>query len=686
MTAQLVRKLLVANRGEIACRVMRTAQALGVATVAVYSDPDRDAPHVELADEAIALGGTAAAENYLHIEALLDAASRTGADAVHPGYGFLSESAGFARACRDAGLTFVGPSPEAMEEMSDKLRAKELMRDAGVPVLEAVEVTAETDLDQAAATVGWPVLVKAASGGGGKGMRVVGEDEDLGQAVDAARREAEAAFGDPTVFLERYLSQPRHIEVQILGDTVGTVVHLGERECSIQRRHQKIVEESPSPAVDEKLRDRLGSAAVAAGQALGYENAGTVEFVADQAGEFYFLEVNTRLQVEHPVTEAAWGIGDAGELDLVRLQLSVARGEPLEFAQDDLTLRNHAVEARLYAEDPAAGFLPATGTLAVWELATPPGVRADEGVRAGSEIGTAYDPMLAKVIAAAPARTDAALLLARALEQSRIHGVTTNRDFLAEVLAHEAFLAGETHTGFIDEHLATDESRRQTDRRALATHAVAAALVGAHERLRALPVLKSIRPGWRNNRSQLQHTAYDTAHDTGEDEPVEVRYGLERDGAWTAMVDDAEHRVLIGGWPDEREDGCLDLAVDGHRLRARVATDGTTAYVDSPLGHATLVERPRFTQAEAEEIPGGLDAPMPGTATIVEVNEGQQVTRGDLLIVLEAMKMEHRVTAPYDGEVSEVRVTAGAGVDAGDILVVIEQADADEAEQGAAVG
>ncbi len=438
----MITTLLIANRGEIARRIIRTASAMGITTVAAYAEGDSGAPYVAEADRAVALPGRSAAQTYLNIDALLAAAAAAGADAVHPGYGFLSERAAFARAVTAAGLTWVGPPPEAIEVMGDKLAAKRLMADVGVPVLPSWEVTG--DALPGLGGVALPLIVKAAAGGGGKGMRVVAEQGELAEAVAAARRESAAAFGDPTVFLERYVAQARHVEIQILADTRGGAVHCFERECSIQRRHQKIIEESPSPAVGAELRDRMGAAALAAAKAVGYSGAGTVEFILEPSGDFWFLEMNTRLQVEHPVTEAVTGI------DLVREQLLVAQSLPLSVTQSGLALDGHAIEARLYAEDPAAGFLPATGTLLDWAPAAAPRCRWDSGVERGSVVGVEFDPMLAKVIAHAPTRDEAALRLALALERSRIRGVTTNRDFLVAALRHPEFLAGHTTTDFIE--------------------------------------------------------------------------------------------------------------------------------------------------------------------------------------------------------------------------------------------
>ncbi|MDP2627453.1 MAG: biotin carboxylase N-terminal domain-containing protein, partial [Candidatus Rokubacteria bacterium] len=440
-------RLLIANRGEIARRIIRSARQMGLATVTVYADPDAHAPFVTEADEAIALGGTAAAETYLDADKLIAAAQRAGADCVHPGYGFLSENGAFAEAVITAGLVWVGPRPETIRAMGDKLAAKTLMAKAGVPTLPAVAVESPAQAAQAAAAgLEYPLLVKAAAGGGGRGMRVVRRAEDLIAAVESARREAQGAFGDERVFLEPFLEGIRHVEVQILGDSHGQVIHCFERECSIQRRHQKIVEEAPSPALTPALREQICEAAVAAGRAMGYESAGTVEFILDARGRFFFLEVNTRLQVEHPVTEAITG------LDLVREQLRIAQGERLERKQEEIGVQGHAIEVRLYAEDPAHDFLPAAGRLLAWEEPAGLGARFDSGVVAGSEVSVHFDPMLAKVIVHAATRTEAALRLATVLERLRLHGVTTNRDFLVGVLRHEAFLAGHTTTDFIERH------------------------------------------------------------------------------------------------------------------------------------------------------------------------------------------------------------------------------------------
>ncbi|WP_433506533.1 biotin carboxylase N-terminal domain-containing protein [Pseudonocardia halophobica] len=656
MSTSTIQKLLIANRGEIAARVMRTAHALGIATVAVYSDPDADAPFVRLADEAVRLPGAVPADTYLRGDLVIEAARATGADAVHPGYGFLSENAGFARDCAAAGLTFVGPSPEAIASMGSKLEAKALMDKAGVPVLPGATVGPDTDLGAVAADIGFPVLVKAAFGGGGRGMRVVHDPAELADAVEGARREAASAFGDGTVFLERFVVDPRHVEVQIVGDTHGEVVHVFERECSIQRRYQKIVEESPSPAVDDALRAELGAAAVAAGKAIGYTGAGTVEFVLDQDGRFFFLEVNTRLQVEHPVTELVTG------LDLVALQLRVAEGEPLPPEVTGAVLDGHAIEVRLYAEDVPAGFLPATGTLHRFRIPELPGVRLDTGVEDGSVVSPHYDPMLAKVIAHGRTRAEAARTLARALQRAEIHGVTTNRDLLVDILREPGFLAGRTDTGYLTRHsVLVSGDRRPGDHRH--PQALAAALASQAANRGEARVLGGLPSGWRNVGGMPQRVAYTVGEAT-----LEVAYAFRR-GGLTASVNGERLAVrLLAATPE-----AVELEVDGVRRRYAVHRVPGWSFVDGPDGSAALAEVPRFADPDAVAHAGSLLAPMPGGVVRVLAAPGDTVSAGQALVVLEAMKMEHTVAAPVDGVVGEVHVGAGDQVETGQVLAVVEE-------------
>jgi propionyl-CoA carboxylase alpha chain len=686
-----IRKLLVANRAEIAARVMRTAHGLGISTVAVYSDADAAAPFVRQADEAVRLPGAAPAETYLRGDLILAAAVATGAGAVHPGYGFLAENAAFARDCAAAGITFVGPPPDAIAAMGSKLEAKALMAAAGVPVLPGAAVPAGTDPGEAGARTGFPLLVKAAYGGGGRGMRLVREPAGLPGAVAAASREAASAFGDPTVFLERFVTDPRHVEVQILGDSRGTVVHLFERDCSIQRRYQKVIEEAPSPAVDAALRAALGEAAVAAGKVIGYTGAGTVEFVLDASGDFYFLEVNTRLQVEHPVTEMVTG------LDLVELQLRLAEGEPLPPEVTGARITGHAIEARLYAEDVPAGFRPATGTLYRFDIPAGPGVRVDAGYATGSVIGPHYDALLAKVIAHGRTRDDAARRLARALAGARLQGVTTNRGLLLGILSEPEFLAGRTDTGYLTRHDPAGLGRAApavTNR-----HAAAAALAGQAAHRAAARVLRSLPSGWRNVPSAPQRVSYAAG-----DEEYAVSYrlpgagsgagtghgsGAGADHGWGAGADHgsgagsrAAVELAVNGAPlggrivvAAAAPDTVDLEVDGIRRVYSVhrVTEGsrTSVFVDGPDGSSSLTEVPRFAGPSAADRGGSLLAPMPGLVVRVLAEAGTAVAAGQPLVVLEAMKMEHEVAAPADGVVTELRAAAGQQVEAGQVLAVV---------------
>jgi propionyl-CoA carboxylase alpha chain len=628
-----VTRLLVANRGEVARRVLRTCRDLGIATVAVFSDPDRDAPFVAEADEAVPLGGSTPAESYLRAEAIVAAAERTGADAVHPGYGFLAESADFAERCRKHDLLFIGPSPEALRAMGNKLEAKRLVVAAGVPVLPGAEA-------------GFPVMVKAVFGGGGVGMRVVADPAELEEAMAAGRRAAEAAFGDGDVFLERYLERARHVEVQLAGDAHGRLMPLFERECSIQRRHQKVIEEAPSPAVDAALRRRLGELAVAAGRAVGCTGLATVEFLL-AGGEPRFLEMNPRLQVEHPVTECVTG------WDLVALQIRLAEGSPLPLAPP--TLDGHAIEARLYAEDPGRGFLPSAGTLHRFRIDARPGLRIDAGVVDGSRIDAHYDPLLAKVIAHAPTRVEAARLLAAALERARLHGPPTNRELLVRVLRHPLFLAGEVDTGFLEREVAGGLAGPAAAA-PVWLNAVAAALAGQAER-RAGATLPS---GWRNNPSQLQRTEF---------EGVSVSYRLAREGL-EVEVDGTPRSMRLWSCGPE----LVELEADGVLRRFDVHRVGDLHYVDGPLGPSALRELPRLPEpAPAGPAAGSLVAPLPGVVRRVAVQPGDCVEAGALLVVLEAMKTEHRVTAPHAGTVGDVLVAEGQEVQAGTVLAVLAE-------------
>jgi acetyl-CoA carboxylase biotin carboxylase subunit len=654
------RKILIANRGEIASRIMRTCCEMGIDTVAIYSDPDRHAPFVRQADEAVYIGPPVTAGSFLAIEKIIAAARQVGAEAVHPGYGFLAENADFAQACGDAGVAFIGPTPEAIRRMGSKIEAKKIMAAAGVPIIPGFSAEGLTDRDIEARTreIGYPILIKASAGGGGKGMRVVHNGATLSASLAASRRESKSAFGDDTLLVERYFEAPRHVEMQILGDAHGNLIHCFERECSIQRRYQKIIEEAPSPALDAQKRARMGAAAVAAGQAIGYRNAGTVEFVLDQEGKFYFLEVNTRLQVEHPVTEAVTG------LDLVRLQIQIAQGEPLPFGQQDLTISGHAIEARIYAEDPLNDFLPSTGTLIRWQESPGAGVRYDSGVESGSEVTIYYDPMLAKVIAHAPTRQEASRRLAKALSDMVVFGVRTNLPLLIQVLRHPEFHAGKLNTHFISNHIALERQPTPEQHEADRVHAIALALWLQEQRLAQTPVLRGIPSGWRNNPSQMQEISF-----TSGDAKIPVSYRVNSRSDIDVVVDGVSSKAAVLEWSGAH----IALATDEVCRSCTLATHGDIHYAHSLLGTSELHELPRFPSALREEVHGGCLAPMPGKILAVKAAPGDSVKKGEALIILEAMKMEHEVVAPHDGVVLQVLVEVGQQVDTGAVLVVIEE-------------
>jgi pyruvate carboxylase subunit A/propionyl-CoA carboxylase alpha chain len=642
----MISKVMVANRGEIARRVFATCRRLGIGTVAVYTDPDAASPHVAEADARVRLEGR---NGYLDAQQLIAAARAAGADAIHPGYGFLSENAEFAAAVVDAGLTWIGPPTAAVAAMGSKIEAKKMMAAAGVPVLDELDPETVT-ADQL------PVLIKASAGGGGRGMRVVRELSELPAQVAAARHEAQSAFGDPTVFCERYLATGHHVEVQILADEHGTVWAVGERECSIQRRHQKVIEEAPSPLVERTpgMRAKLFDAARLAAAAIGYAGAGTVEFMASpdgpEGGSFFFLEMNTRLQVEHPVTEETTG------LDLVELQLAVADGGHLD--PDPPPSRGYSIEARLYAEDPAKGWQPQAGT--VHHFAVPGNVRLDTGIVDGSVVSVFYDPMLAKVISYATSRRQAAGVLADALARTRIHGVRTNRDLLVNVLRHPAFLDGATDTAFFDTHGLAELAAPLADQRAVELSALAAALADAAQNRRTATVFAAAPSGWRNLASGCQAKQYSDVAG----EAHEARYRFTRSGVELPGHDDV---TIVAAAPER-----VVLAVDGVERPFDVARYGDQIFVDSPLGPVQLVALPRFPDPDAAVAQGSLLAPMPGSVLRVGASVGDTVTAGQPLIWLEAMKMEHTVTAPSDGVLAELNVEAGQQVDVGAVLARVD--------------
>ncbi|GGX47142.1 acetyl/propionyl-CoA carboxylase subuit alpha [Streptomyces chartreusis] len=637
--------VLVANRGEIAVRVIRTLRSMGVRSVAVFSDADADARHVREADTAVRIGPAPASESYLSVERLLEAAARTGAQAVHPGYGFLAENADFARACADAGLVFIGPSADAISLMGDKIRAKETVKAAGVPVVPGSSGSGLTDaeLADAAREIGMPVLLKPSAGGGGKGMRLVRDEAQLADEIAAARREARASFGDDTLLVERWVDRPRHIEIQVLADGHGNVVHLGERECSLQRRHQKIIEEAPSVLLDEATRAGMGEAAVQAARSCGYRGAGTVEFIVPggDPSSYYFMEMNTRLQVEHPVTELITG------LDLVEWQLRVAAGERLAFGQDDVTLTGHAIEARICAEDPARGFLPSGGTVLRLREPQGDGVRTDSGLSEGTEVGSLYDPMLSKVIAYGPDRASALRKLRAALAETVTLGVQTNAGFLRRLLAHPAVVAGELDTGLVervvDDLVATDVPDEVYE---------AAAAV-------RLDALRPTGAGWTDPFSvpsgwRLGGTARPVSFPLRAQDPVEY---------------------APRGSADVTDDG-VSVTLDGvrhtfHRAADWLGRDGDAWHVRDHDPVAASLTGAAHAGADS------LTAPMPGTVTVVKVAVGDEVTAGQSLLVVEAMKMEHVISAPHAGTVAELDVTPGATVAMDQVLAVITPVEED---------
>jgi acetyl-CoA carboxylase biotin carboxylase subunit len=660
MARRAINKILIANRGEIARRIARTCREMGIATVAVCSDADRDAPLVREADEVVPLGGTRPADSYLKVDAIIDAARKSKSDGVHPGYGFLAENAEFAQACEAAGMTFIGPPAAAIAAMGSKIEAKRRMERAGVPVLPSVEVARQSAADvlRQAEPLGWPLLIKASAGGGGRGMRIAREKRELASLVDVARQESETAFGDGALFIEPYVEAGRHVEIQVFGDTHGNVAHLFERECSIQRRHQKIIEESPSPALDDALRGAMTEAAVRAAKEIGYVNAGTVEFLLVPDGKFYFLEVNTRLQVEHPLTECVTG------LDLVRLQILIASGEPLPREVLDAKVSGHAIEARIYAEDPRERYLPCAGRLHRFRIPAEAGVRVDSAIDETAVVSPYYDPMLAKVIVHAPTRDEAARRLARVLAAAQIHGLRTNRELLVRTLEHPEFLAGKTDTAFLERNDARALAAPLGDEHVERWHAAAAALAAQARRRREATVLGSVPSGWRNNPSQYQHARF---HGAGGE--IVVEYRFERDGLRLRIEGSDQAGVCFEAASGEQ----VRLGIGGVERTYNVHQVGDTFYVDSALGASTLVEVPRFPLPQDETAAGSLVAPLPGVVNEVRVKQGDTVAAGDVVLVIDSMKVFHWISAPLAGRIAEIRVEPGNHVDGGTVLAVIEE-------------
>ncbi len=666
-----INSILIANRGEIACRIIRTVKALGLRAVAVYSEADAEAPHVRLADDAVLIGPPPVAESYLRVDKILAAAKSAGADAIHPGYGFLSENAAFAAACAEAGLIFIGPTPDAIDLMGDKAKAKRRMIDAGVPCIPGYQGVEQDDatLINEAAAIGFPLMVKAAAGGGGRGMRLVHEESALADALTMARSEAENAFGSGDLILERAVMAPRHVEVQVFADHHGAVIHLGERDCSVQRRHQKVLEEAPCPVMTPALREAMGAAAVKAARDIGYRGAGTVEFLLDEDGAFYFLEMNTRLQVEHPVTELVTG------LDLVAMQIRVAQGEPLPLTQDDVSLKGHAIEARLYAEDVSQNFLPATGPVLHWSPATSDGVRIDAGVESGGAVSPFYDPMIAKIIAYGHSRGEARRKLINALRETTLFGVTTNRKFLIDALEKQAFAKGEATTGFIADEF--DDASFAAPTLTPQIAATAAAILHAQATQAAQRSAISVTPaliGWAS--ATRPATPYRFGGPENDLTVAITDYGGHR---YEAVIDEETVCVEILSMGDDR----AALSINGARqavhffnsLPAKPAEQLFLA-VDGADFHLTNLNSIAVSESEQAGA-GAVTAPMHGALIDVFVEPGQKVSRGDRLAVLEAMKMQHELTAAIDGHVGEIHVKAGDQVAAETLLMSIDAAASD---------
>ncbi|OPZ00575.1 3-methylcrotonyl-CoA carboxylase [Bradyrhizobium sacchari] len=643
-------KVLVANRAEIALRVMRSARRLGLGVVAVYSDADRDALHVKQADQAVRIGEALPAQSYLNVPAIIAAAKASGADAVHPGYGFLAENEEFAQACKDAGLVFIGPSPQAIEAMGNKAGAKEIMKKAGVPIVPGYQGIEQGDevMFAEAKKIGFPVMIKAVAGGGGRGMRLVTDAASLPDALRSARSEAKAAFGDPTVILERAIQNPRHIEIQVFGDSHGNAVHLGERDCSVQRRHQKLIEEAPSPAVTPELRAKMGEVAVAAVKALRYEGAGTLEFLLDERGEFYFMEMNTRLQVEHPVTEAITG------LDLVELQLRVARGEPLPLKQQDIKFSGHAIEVRLCSEDAGRDFMPQSGRMARWQV--PDGIRVEHALQSGSEIPPFYDSMIAKVISHGATREEARGRLIVGLERLTAFGVTTNQAFLMSCLRHPGFAKGEATTDFIGAH----RDELLAPRADAIFDVVLAGLL--------LYVTNSRAPSWRIGRS-LSATFPLPAKIEVAGQRYELEITRERDGSYIVITDGRQDKFEI----DQLDPDAIRFRHDGVMDSAKFLRDGDQLYLQQrgiPFAVTDLtLAAPKVAATNGGD--GKVRAAMNGRVVAVLVKPGDRVTAGQPVLTLEAMKMEHIHKAGSDGVIAAIDVAEGEQVTAGRIVAEI---------------
>jgi acetyl-CoA carboxylase biotin carboxylase subunit len=654
----MIKKILIANRGEIAIRIMQTAKKMGIATVAVFSEADRNSLFVKEADEAVCIGGYQPNESYLVHDKIIDAARRTGADAIHPGYGFLSENESFAKRCREENIIFIGPSPEAIYAMGDKKRAKEIVSKHNVPTIPGYngEDQKNETLAKKAKEIGFPILLKASAGGGGKGMRIVREEKNLTKEIEAAKRESLSAFGDDTLLIEKYFDSSRHIEFQIFGDKHGNAVHMFERDCSVQRRYQKIIEESPSPALTPQLRASMGAAAVNAAQAINYDNAGTVEFILAPDGEFFFLEVNTRLQVEHPVTEMITG------LDLVQLQIEVAEGKPLPFRQDELHQNGHALEVRLYAEDAYSNFMPAIGEVLYFDPYEEAGARFDSGIQTGSVIDIYYDPMIAKIITHGTDRSDAIRKMLHTLSKTVYLGTTTNKHFLQRVLSETDFQSGSFDTSYIATHPQLMQ-KQKAEGAALHALLIAATLQSWHQREAERTVLKEMPSGWRNIFYQNQQVQYEYDGET-----IQVEYRNTQKNDFRFVIGEAAYEVKS----DNAYYPYIIATINNHRQMFCVDRNETAVFAHSDsTDTVAFKELPRFPDRTAETVKGGYKAPMPGEVVKVLVKPGDKVKSGDPLLVMLSMKMENTIEAFEDGTVEEIYVTEKGFVDADALLVKI---------------
>ena len=653
-----IRKILIANRGEIAIRVMKTCSEMGIATVAVYSDADKDALFVRQADEAIAIGGLQASESYLNQEKIINAAKITGADAIHPGYGFLSENAIFVKKCNDAGIIFIGPSADVVEVMGSKSRSKEIMQKAGVrtvPGYNGKDQSIELFISESE-KIGFPILIKAAAGGGGKGMRIVYDKKEMSSAIEAAKREALSSFGDDTLLIEKYFESAKHIEFQLFGDHHGNYTHFFERECSIQRRFQKIIEESPSPSLTPELREKMGKTAIAVAESIKYTNAGTVEFILDAENNFYFLEVNTRLQVEHPVTEETTG------LDLVRLQIEVAKGMPLKVNYQNTHQHGHAIECRIYAEDPATNFFPATGKILIWNEPPLNGIRYDSGVASGSKVDIYYDPMIAKIIAKGNNREEAIQKMQKALEKIVILGLTTNKNFLLEILQHPSFTDGTFDTHFINKYFKNYIDTKKTDTFIINEVAIVSMISEWKERSDQIENNGRVN-GWRNNFYQNNWSAFDIG---GNEVKVEYRY--KNNKSFDITIKDKNFIVELVS----SEKNSLTCIINNHRKIFIVAKSKDELFMHHPTaGSFKVAIIPRFSEALSDEKPGGYKAPMPGEIVKLLVKPGEEVVSGKGLVVISSMKMETTIEAHSDGIVEEIFITEKSFVEANTILLKI---------------